>query len=69
MTKRQTGSTKSSIFPNIITLKDNLAYIDWKACKLCRKCELVCPTGAICDAGFPMSARDMKVLADSHRKS
>ncbi len=30
-----------------ITVRDNLAYIDQLKCKLCRKCEAVCPTKAI----------------------
>lgn len=36
-----------------ISLTDNLAYIDFEKCKLCRECEAVCPTGAIHGAGFP----------------
>lgn len=36
-----------------ISLTDNLAYIDFEKCKLCRECEAVCPTGAIHGVGFP----------------
>jgi Na+-translocating ferredoxin:NAD+ oxidoreductase RNF subunit RnfB len=36
-----------------ITLVDNVAYIDYEKCKLCRKCVAVCPTGAIHDVNFP----------------
>ncbi|MDP8211806.1 MAG: RnfABCDGE type electron transport complex subunit B [Candidatus Zapsychrus exili] len=36
-----------------ITLEDNLAYIDFEKCKLCRKCTLECPTGSIIEANFP----------------
>ena len=36
-----------------ITMKDNLAYIDPLKCKLCRKCEPECPTGAIHELNFP----------------
>jgi len=36
-----------------ITLENNLAYIDFNKCKLCRKCEPVCPTGAIHEMNFP----------------
>ncbi|MFA6593451.1 MAG: Fe-S cluster domain-containing protein [Bacteroidales bacterium] len=36
-----------------ITVVDNLAYIDFEKCKLCRKCVVVCPTGAIHDVNFP----------------
>ena len=30
-----------------ITIENNLAYIDFEKCRLCRKCVSVCPTGAI----------------------
>ncbi|NLZ19720.1 MAG: RnfABCDGE type electron transport complex subunit B [Bacteroidales bacterium] len=36
-----------------ITVADNLAYIDYTKCKLCRECEAVCPTGAIHGVNFP----------------
>ena len=36
-----------------ITLENNVAYIDFAKCKLCRECEAVCPTGAIHGVGFP----------------
>ena len=36
-----------------ITLENNLAYIDYGKCKLCRECEAVCPTGAIHGINFP----------------
>jgi len=34
-------------------LKDNLAYIDYEKCKLCRKCVPECPTNAIHELNFP----------------
>jgi Na+-translocating ferredoxin:NAD+ oxidoreductase RNF subunit RnfB len=37
-----------------ITIKDNLAYIDYDKCKLCRKCVEVCPTDAIHEINFPV---------------
>lgn len=37
-----------------ITLNDNLAYIDYQKCKLCRKCVTDCPTGAILEINFPI---------------
>ncbi|MBO7300630.1 MAG: Fe-S cluster domain-containing protein [Tidjanibacter sp.] len=43
-----------------ITVENNLAYIDYAKCKMCRKCVVECPTGAIVEFGFP--AR--KVVAD-----
>ena len=37
-----------------ITMADNKAYIDYEACKLCRACVAVCPTGAIHEINFPL---------------
>ncbi len=39
-----------------IVLENNVAYIDYTKCKLCRKCVLECPTGAIHDVNFPKPA-------------
>lgn len=36
-----------------IVVENNVAYIDFTKCKLCRECEAVCPTGAIHGIGFP----------------
>ena len=36
-----------------VTVSDNLAYIDFTKCRLCRECEAVCPTGAIHGVNFP----------------
>lgn len=36
-----------------IVITDNLAYIDFTKCKLCRECEAVCPTGAIHGVNYP----------------
>lgn len=36
-----------------ITLQNNLAYIDFNKCTLCRKCPPVCPTNAITELNFP----------------
>ncbi|NLM92687.1 MAG: Fe-S cluster domain-containing protein [Bacteroidales bacterium] len=36
-----------------ITMVDNLAYIDFNKCTLCRKCVPVCPTNAIHELNFP----------------
>ncbi len=36
-----------------ITIDSNLAYIDPEKCRLCRKCEAACPTGAIHSVNFP----------------
>ena len=36
-----------------VTVENNLAYIDYNKCKLCRECEAMCPTGAIHGVNFP----------------
>lgn len=36
-----------------ITVENNLAYIDFTKCRLCRKCVAECPTGAIHELNFP----------------
>ena len=36
-----------------ITVENNLAYIDFTKCKLCKKCVAECPTGAIHAVNFP----------------
>ena len=36
-----------------ITVAGNLSYIDPDKCRLCRKCESVCPTGSIVALNFP----------------
>ena len=36
-----------------ITIQNNLAYIDYTKCKLCRKCVPECPTNAIHELNFP----------------
>lgn len=36
-----------------ITVENNVAYIDYNKCRLCRKCVAECPTGAIHAPNFP----------------
>lgn len=36
-----------------ITVENNVAYIDFTKCRLCRKCVSACPTGAIHEINFP----------------
>lgn len=36
-----------------ISVNNNLAYIDYTKCRLCRKCAAACPTGAIHEINFP----------------
>ncbi len=37
-----------------ITVENNIAYIDYTKCKLCKKCVAECPTGAIHAINFPV---------------
>lgn len=37
-----------------ITVEENVAYIDFSKCKLCKKCVAECPTGAIHAVNFPV---------------
>ena len=39
-----------------ITVENNVSYIDFNKCRLCRKCVTVCPTKAIHDVNFPTPA-------------
>ena len=39
-----------------ISVADNVAYIDFEKCRLCRKCVSVCPRHAILDVNFPTPA-------------
>ena len=40
-----------------ITVENNLAYIDFAKCRLCKKCVTECPTGAIHAVNFPVLAK------------
>lgn len=44
-----------------ITIVDNLSYIDDKKCRLCRKCEQVCPTKSIVAKNFPVKKVEKEV--------
>ena len=43
-----------------IKVENNVCYIDFEKCRLCRKCVAVCPTGAIHDVNFPTPAPQPK---------
>ena len=47
------GACKKACAFDAITIENNLAYIDFNKCKLCRKCVQECPTGAIWEVNFP----------------
>ena len=40
-----------------VKVEHNVAYIDFNKCKLCRKCDVECPTCAIHDVNFPAPAQ------------
>ena len=50
------GCTKcAKVCPHeAIAIADNLAYIDFSKCRLCKKCVVECPTGAIHAVNFPV---------------
>ena len=48
-----------------ITVENNLSYIDYNKCKLCRKCITACPTHAIHEIGFPLTIAEVEQLAKS----
>jgi len=50
-----------------ITMENNLAYIDFSKCKLCRKCEPVCPTEAIHEINFP-PRKEKEIENDREKK-
>ena len=55
-----------------IVMENNLAYIDFDKCKLCRECEAVCPTGSIHGVNFPKELDKEAVkarIAERNRKA
>lgn len=47
------GKCRNACKFDSITIENNLAYIDFNKCVLCRKCVEECPTGAIWEINFP----------------
>ncbi|MBR5654349.1 MAG: Fe-S cluster domain-containing protein [Prevotella sp.] len=55
-----------------ITVENNVSYIDPEKCRLCRKCEAVCPTNAIVAVNFPPKKEKVeapKAIADNADKN
>jgi Fe-S-cluster-containing hydrogenase component 2 len=48
-----------------ITIANNLAYIDYEKCKLCRKCEDECPQHSIVAVNFPARKPKPAPVADA----
>lgn len=51
------GKCAKACVHGAITISDNLAYIDYNKCKLCKKCITECPTGSIHSINFPVVAK------------
>ena len=47
------GICEKTCTHDAIHVVNNVAYIDFEKCKLCRECEAFCPTGAIHGVNFP----------------
>ncbi len=52
-----------------ITMGNNLAFIDSDACKLCRKCVVVCPTNSILEINFPPRKERKEVKPAAAKKA
>lgn len=48
-----------------ITMTNNLAYIDFNKCKLCRKCVEVCPQNTIIEVNFPPKKKPAAETAET----
>jgi electron transport complex protein RnfB len=52
-----------------ITVDNNVAYIDYNKCRLCRKCVAVCPTQAIHAVNFPAPKVDIAAETNTNQES
>ncbi len=48
-----------------ITIENNVSYIDYTKCRLCRKCVDVCPTHAIHEVNFPPKKKKEEGVAQT----
>lgn len=48
------GKCRKVCAAEAIRIEDNLSYIDFTKCRLCKKCVAECPTGAIHAVNFPV---------------
>ncbi len=48
-----------------ITIENNLAYIDFNKCTLCRKCVAECPTNAILEINFPLKKEKVENIKNT----
>jgi ferredoxin len=51
-----------------ITIENNVSYIDFNKCRLCRKCVAVCPTKAIHAVNFPAPKPKPEASAETNEK-
>lgn len=63
------GACKKVCSFDAITIENSLAYIDFRKCKLCRKCVEVCPTNAIHELNFPPKKKAEAFLATENINS
>lgn len=52
-----------------ITVENQVAYIDFTKCRLCRKCVAACPTGAIHELNFPPKPAPKPATAEAEAKA
>ena len=58
------GKCKLACKFDAITIENNLAYIDYNKCKLCRKCAVECLTGAIWEINFPLKKAEKEAVLE-----
>lgn len=58
------GNCKEACEFEAITIENNLAYIDYTRCRLCRKCVEVCPTSAIVELNFQPRKPKLEKIAE-----
>ena len=63
------GKCQSECQFDAITIADNLSYIDPDKCRLCRKCEKICPTHSIVAVNFPITKVKVEVIAGVEQKT
>ena len=66
------GICQKTCTKGAVVVENNVAYINYELCKLCRECEAMCPTGAIHGVNFPkpLDKEGIKArIAERNRKA